>query len=169
MRKDRIKAKGIDGFTFVELMVVLAILSIMVTVVLPYANRTGRHAQLQQESANLETALILLIEQAKRSQRPTRLVVDTIEQSYQLQQASNRPDEDFEPLPGNLGQVRFISRSCSFDELDGFQSDGKKTVLLFDPSRPWPHGSLTLIDELETVRLEFRGQIIEWHNEQYDE
>ena len=165
MNENKPVAIQITAFTFAELLVLLAILSVMATIALPYASHSNRQLQWQQEIANLKTSLALLIEQAKTTQRPTRLTIDPVEQSYQLQQTSNRADEDFEPLPGALGQKRLLEKHSSFDQLEGFQNDGQNKILLFDPSRPWPRAELTILTEQSIHHLLINGQTIEYQHE----
>lgn len=158
MKDNKFTAIKTTGFTFVELLVVLTILSVMVTIALPYASHSNQQLRLHQEAANLKTAIALLIEQAKNTQRPTRLAIDPTQQSYQLQQKLNRPNEEFEPLPGSLGQTHYLQQHDSFDQLEGFQTDGQNRVLLFDPSHPWPQAGLTIINQQATYHLLINGQ-----------
>lgn len=144
--------KIVAGFTFAELLVVLAIIAILVSVTAPYASQSNRNLKLQQEACNLSAAISYLIDLTQSTQRPTRLALDIKAKSYVLEIAYDGHTDRFKPIDGYLGRERYLDKKFRFDEIKGFDTDGRKEYLLFDPAQPWPAASFALVTN-EGIRI----------------
>ena len=155
MKSKRYKT-SVNGFTFAELLVVLAIIAVLTAVTVPYATRYGKNLKLEQESLNLATAVNYLVDLAKRSQRVTRLVLIPNQSSYAMKIASIEDSRRFEPVVGYLGRPYLLGSGFRFDNITGFTCDADLYYLLFDPARSWPKASFALVTKegMKTIRID---------------
>ena len=154
------------GFTFVELLVVLAIMAALVCVAAPYATRSNKSQKLKQESLNIATVLNFLIDEAVNTNRATRFTLNSKKTMYILEIATVDNYQHFIPMEGYLGQPHWLGPDINITDVTGFDSDMENDFLIFDPSRPWPTAGLTLVAENETITIRINGPQIETMNYQ---
>ena len=73
--KDLASASG-NGFTLFELIVVLAIISAMVTVIVPFASRSNDSLQIREQSRDVAQTIRYAIDLAQNSCRPVKFVIN---------------------------------------------------------------------------------------------
>jgi prepilin-type N-terminal cleavage/methylation domain-containing protein len=155
------KRARFDGFTLLELMIVLVIISALVTVTVPYVTRSSKGLEIEQESLNIAEAVKCAINLSTNTKRMTKLVVDPENKSYFLEIANGIEGRDFELLKRAQGAVRHLSNAIHIVDTDGFTFEGKTWNLVFDPGRKWPEASISLstTDVIRTIRI--RGKQVE--------
>ncbi len=100
-------ADGKSGFTLMELMVVLVLISIMTAMILPEMRGTYEEAVLSSTGRQLADAVGVAYSQSVTAQRAHRLRIDTAAHRYLIEQrVSGDPGNRFVPardLPGGEG------------------------------------------------------------------
>ena len=135
------------GFTLLELVLVLAIVSAMVTIAVPYATKSNEALKIKQQALNIAQAVQYALDLSINTKRPTRIVIDTRNKSYVLQLAAQRNNRNFEPLEGFYGATRYIAKSIQVSDITGFDVDGNGYNLVFDPHQKWPTAAVSLTDK----------------------
>jgi len=155
-RKNR--ASMAHGFTLLELVIVLLIISAMITVIVPYATRSNENLKIQQECLNIVEAVKYAINLATDTKRPTKLVIDPKNNSYLLETATQINSQSYKPIEDS---VRYLSQSIYIMDMTGFDIEGKNRCLIFDPTGPWPTASISLAtsDAIKTIQI--RGKHVE--------
>ena len=148
-----------EAFTLFELVIVLAIISAMVTVTVPYATRSNRNLKIKQQSLNIAELAKYAIELAADIKRPVRLTINTKQKSYQLEIATEA--NYYQPVDGFLGSVRYIDKTVRIMDITGFDMQANNCYLVFDPAGQWPDADFSLVtaDLIETISI--RGRRVE--------
>ena len=151
------------GFTLLELIVVLVIISTMITVILPYATRSNQGLKMEQECLNIAEAVKYAMNLAVDSGRPTRLVLDLKNQSYSVEIASEINSLDFQPAQDIYGTARYLGPDINIMDVDGFDVGGGGYTLRFDSAGLGPHASVSLVagNQITTIRIDGRRVEIE--------
>lgn len=157
------RTTGRSGFTLLELMVVLVIISAMIAVVLPYATRSNRGLRLEQECLSMAEAVKYAMNLAVDAGRPTRLVLDTKNQSYSIEIGSAMNRLDFQAVEDIYGTERYLGTDVHIQDVEGFGVGGGGYTLCFDPAWGWPRASVSLAagNEMTTIRIDGRRVEIE--------
>ena len=157
MKKD--SASPHCGFTFLELIIVLAIISAMAMVLVPYATRSNESLKVKQQCLDIVETIKYAIDLAADAKKLTRIAINLKSKSYQLQIATET--NSFEPIEGFQGAVRYISRAARIMDIQGFCCDANDQYLIFDPAGKWPDASFSLStdDLIETIKI--RGRRVE--------
>jgi prepilin-type N-terminal cleavage/methylation domain-containing protein len=129
-------------FTLVELIVVLAIISIIVSVVLPFAGRSNEGLKIKEQSRDIAETIKYAQDFAQKSHKQVKFIIDTKDKSYQLQVADEKGI--FNVLESSLGTIRYIDQKVVIADIDGFTPEDQKLCLIFDYKKPWPKASLSI-------------------------
>ncbi|MHC4475957.1 MAG: prepilin-type N-terminal cleavage/methylation domain-containing protein [Planctomycetota bacterium] len=141
------KAK-LDGFTLLELVIVLLIISAMVTVIMPYAGRSNETLRLEQEALNIAETIRYAIDRAITGNESTRFVIDPQDRCYWLQAAAGINSVDFRPIDDVHGAARHFGQAIHVIDVDGFDVGAKGYYIIFDSRNIWPNASISLcVDE----------------------
>lgn len=149
------------GFTLFELIVVVAIIAVMVTVAVPYATRSNKGLKLEQQCLSLAQAVKYVAESAEHTRRPARIVVDEKNNCFQLEAATREDESGFRLIEDFGGGIRYLDQEVEITDVNGFRSGGNGLCLLFEPSKPWPSGSITLASENTAKTIKIRGKKVE--------
>ena len=150
-----------SAFTLLELMIVLAIISAMMTIVLPYAASNTDHLQMKQHCLNIVELARYGINLAAATSRPSRLVINPVKRTYCLQTACDKTGRDFEKSPGYIGNVHSFSDKLAVTDITGFEVQGKSYCLTFDTQLPWPNANIALSSNKTTKTIKIRGKQVE--------
>lgn len=146
-----------NGFTLVELMIVLMIMATMVAIIAPYATRSNESLNIKQETLSLELAVKYITDLAMDTRRSTRIILNQKTNSFALEIAADTSNQNFLPIEkiGNIGN-HFFNQNIRISDIEGFEMQGDNYYLLFDPSKPWPSGSvsLSITDLISTIDIE---------------
>ena len=138
------------GFTLFELVIVLAIISAMVAVVMPFAKRSNDGLKIKQAGSNIAKAIRYAIDLAQKRNKAVKFIFI---EKY----------NSFEPVDKFTGTERFIDENIHLFDIEGFEQAGQEYYLIFDPKRPWPDAwiSLSTNDLTETIRIKSKYVEIE--------
>ncbi len=145
-----------SGFTLVELVIVLCIISAMVTVTIPHATRSREGRKLEQACWDVAETVKYAISRAMDTKQRTRLAIDFTTGNYTLEAAAKIHDADFEPLQDSRCGTRRLGSDVRVIAHEGFSLvDRNRYGIVFDPGQPWPQASLSLAvrDLPMTVRI----------------
>jgi len=160
------KTDCLPGFTFLELMIVLAIISAMMTLVLPYVASSTGHLQMKQDCLNIAELARYGINLATITSRQSRLVIEPARRTYCLQLAGDNTGRQFEKLQGHIGRTCTFSDKLAITDITGFEVKGKSYCLSFDPRRPWPKANISLSTTETTTTITIRGKKVEFKEQQ---
>ncbi|MHC4396880.1 MAG: pilus assembly FimT family protein [Planctomycetota bacterium] len=158
MRRISDKSKG---FTLFELVVVLAIISAMMAVVLPFCKRSNDGLKIKQDSRNIAQALRYAIDFAQKRNMAVKFIFNEKYRSYSLQIEDS--ENSFEPMEDFTGTERFIDENIHLFDIEGFEQMGQEYSIVFDPQRPWPNAWISFCtnDLTETIRIKSKYVEIE--------
>ena len=132
------------GFTLIEVLLVLVILSTMVAVTLPYATRSHDSLRLEQEVRNLADAVRYATQLAENTNRPIRVLLDTTRGCYCLQ-TTTLDAQEYVSIEDPIGVLRYLDPKVRIVNVEGFESDERdQHYLSLDPRKPWPEAALDL-------------------------
>ena len=154
-------SRNSNGFTLIELVVVLAIISAMVAVVLPFCKRSNDGLKIKQASSSIAQAIRYAIDLAEKRNKAVRFVYNDNYGSYWLQIEDS--ENSFEPVEDFTGTERFLDKNIHLFDIEGFEQTGQEYFLAFDPQRPWPNAwmSFSTNDLTETIRIKSKYVEIE--------
>lgn len=132
------------GFTLIELVIVLVIVSVMTAMILPYARTSTNNLELQHHCLNIAQAVRYGRHLASKTGTPTRLIINIREKSYGLQIATRPGSYDFKDLEDAAASTRYIGRNVAITDMDGFDMTARQYYLVFDPAGTWPNASILL-------------------------
>lgn len=142
-------------------MVAMVIIATMVTVVLPYATRSNKAMEIRQESLSLAESVMYAIETASDTQRPTRITIDSKNNCYYLETASEISNSDFKPIEGIGIAVHYFGSGIRIIDLTGFTTDASVYHLIFEPANPWPNASVSFSSGELIKTVIIRGKRVE--------
>jgi len=154
---------ALSAFTLVELMIVLAIISAMVTIILPYAATSNESLSLEQQCLDIAQTVRYAINLAISTQKATRIVINPKNKTYSLEVAAGPYDRSFKPLDDNLTALRRIAEKINIYDIDGFDIDAGGYYLVFDPRRTWPDATISLaaMNTVKTIKIRAKQVKIE--------
>jgi prepilin-type N-terminal cleavage/methylation domain-containing protein len=162
------KSSRCGGFTLVEILIVLVIISAMIAVVLPRAASSNESLELQDACLSISEALRYVRDLAGQTNKPTRFVISPKERSYCLQIAANGPDSISQWNRDRFGNTEVIlpnpasiSQAVHVMDLDGFGVLSGRYCLVFDPARPWPNASIILSTSSAAKEIAITGKRLE--------
>ena len=117
--KMRTSATGKKGFTLVEIMVVLVIISVLAGMIVPHMSGRTTAAKLRASARRLLVAARYARDFAATRRRKCRLVIDTKEQQYVLtcQQDPEHEPDLFAPLKTALGRAERLADGLTFSRV----------------------------------------------------
>jgi len=141
------------AFTLFELVIVLAIISAMVAVIMPFAKRSNDSLKIKQHSGNIAQAIRYAIDLAEKNNRAVKFVFNEKSGCYYLQIADD--ENNFIKLENFAGPEEFLAESIYLSDIEGFELTGSEYFLVFDPQKPWPSAwiSLAASDLTETIKI----------------
>ncbi len=143
----------LTGFTLFELVIVLAIISAMVAVVVPFSKRSNEGLKIKQTSSSIAQAIRYGIDLAHKRKKTVKFVFDEKYRSYHLQIEGSK--NSFEPVGDFTGKDRFIDKNIHFFDIEGFEQKGSEYFLVIDPQRSRSSAwiSFSTKDLIETIRI----------------
>ena len=147
------------AFTLVELMVVMAIIAAMLTVTLPFANRSNNALKVQQAASNIAQTLRYAINLSETKQRKIKFVFDTKNSSYYLEIANQ--NTGFKQLDDFAGKQRFIDNDIYLFDSEEVEHDSRKLLLIFDPQKKWPDASITFATKNLMEKIIIKGRHVD--------
>ena len=155
------KSNRCGGFTLVEILIVLVIISAMIAVVLPRAASSNESLELQDACLSISEALRYVRDLAGQTNKPTRFVISPKERSYWLQIAASGDARRFGNMEVILPNPASISQAVHVMDLDGFDVLSGHYCLVFDPARPWPNASIILSTSSAAKEIAITGKHLE--------
>ena len=124
-------------------------------VAIPYATRSNESLKMKQECLSMADAVKYVIDLAAESKKPTRIIIDPANNIYWLETATSISDRDYMRLEDFGGDERSLGRSVKIMDVEGFETEGRRHSLTFEPTRPWPSASISLTsgDEVRTIKI----------------
>lgn len=159
--KRKFRTPKSTGFTLFELIVVMTIIAVMVTVAVPYATRTNKDLKLKQQCLSLAQAVKYVAELAAHTHRPARIVVDEKNNRFLLEAATGADENTYRLIEDLEGGIRHLGPDVRITDMTGFKADKNGLCLVFEPSRPWPAASITLMSEDTVKTITITGRKVE--------
>jgi prepilin-type N-terminal cleavage/methylation domain-containing protein len=151
------------GFTLFELVVVLAIISAMVAVVLPFCKRSNDSLKVKQHSSNIAQSLRYACDLAEKRNKAVKFIFDEKQRSYHLQIEGS--ENSFEPLDDFTGTEQFLDEGIQVADTEGFEQAGSEYTLVFDPQKLWPDASIKLSTKDLTVQIRVKSKYVDIQEE----
>jgi len=149
------------GFTLIELVIVLAIISAMVMVIMPYATKSNESLKLNQECLNIAETVRYAINLSVNSRKPIRIVIDPKNKSYSLETGARIDGQNFKPIEDIQGSTHYLGRNIEIKDVDGFSIEKEGYYLVFDPARAWPEASISLSNSGTIKIIKIRREQVE--------
>lgn len=149
----------LKGFTLFELVIVLAIMAAMITIALPYVSQRNDAMRVDGFSHDLADAVRYAIDLAEGEGSAVKLVIDTANNGYRLQQADD--NVGYRSAKGFIGEFQYLNDDVRIDILEGFVADGRSVYLLFDPGKRWPDARFSISTENSAKTIIVNGKNIE--------
>lgn len=107
------------GFSLLELIVVLTILSIITAVVVPIYNNSMAHVQLRDARNSFASMIAHVQERAVSESREYRIYIDDDKGAYWVMRLEGMEKEEklFRPAPGELGKRAFFPAYLRIDRV----------------------------------------------------
>jgi len=148
------------AFTLVELLVVLGIIAVTTAVVTPNVGRGLRGMRVRQAALTLAAHIRYGQMLSVEKERPARVVLDSEGRGYRVELALNLLGVEFGPGPGVGREGVGLPEGVDIGRMDfSLTLDGRKNVLLFDPSGEWSAGTMELTDGERTFRVVVGGAL----------
>lgn len=123
-----LKIKSLKGFTFIEILLVVVLLSIVAVLAAPNFSNTYYNFLLSDTSHNLTYLMRYAQARAIAERTIFRLNFDTENSKYWLTKETNPEEEQFKNVEGKLGRIFKISEQlkleCDLDAIN-FYPDGR--------------------------------------------
>jgi Tfp pilus assembly protein FimT len=130
------------GFTLFELVVVLAIISAMIVVVMPFCKRSNDSLKVKQHSSSIAQTLRYACDLAEKRNKAVKFIFDEKRRSYHLQIQDS--ENSFKPLDDFTGTEQFFDEGIQVFDAEGFEQAGSEYTLVFTPQSPWPNAWIKL-------------------------
>lgn len=151
------------GFTLFELVVVLAIISAMVAVVLPFCKRSNDGLKIKQASSSIAQVVRYGIDLAEKRKRPVKFIYDDKYKSYRLEIESSGnssgPVEDF------TGTEKYLDKNIDLFDIEDFQQEGSEYFLIFDPEKAWPDAWISFATDDLIITIKIKSKYVDTEEE----
>ena len=147
------------GFTLIELVIVLAIISAMVAVVLPFSKRSNDGLKIKQHSSNIAQTIRYAVDLAQKNNRAVKFVFNGKNRSYYLEIEDG--ENNFRQLEDFAGKERFLDEHIHLFDIEGFEQAGPEFFIIFDPQKPWPSAWISLATNDLTVTIRIKSKYVE--------
>lgn len=146
------------AFTLFELVVVLAIISALIVIVVPFNKRGNEKLKIQQYSNDIAQTCRYAIDLAGKKQKAVRFIFSEKGMYYclQIMQSSDYS----EPLEIFAGSPRYIDKNIHLFDIEGFEQNGQEYFLAFDPQKPWPVARITFTTDDLTEIIKIDGKYV---------
>lgn len=151
------------GFTLFELVVVLAIISAMVAVVLPFSKRSNDGLKIKQASSSIAQAIRYAIDLAQKRNKAVKFIYNDKYRSYCLQIEDS--ENSFGPVEDFTGTERFIDKNIHLFDIEGFEQTGQNYFLVFEPRRPWPNAQISFSTNDLIMTIKIKSKYVEIEEE----
>jgi len=149
------------GFTLLELLLALTILSILVTVSVPAARRSLRRLALKDAALTLAANMRFAQAAAVNEGMAARIIFDRPMGEYQLEFASDEAAPKFQRLAGPMGRTFRLPEDAAFTNLELFADDGvtKAGTLTFFPDGRGGVGRIEITGSEGSFQIDLPGQL----------
>ncbi|MCK4887680.1 MAG: type II secretion system protein [Planctomycetes bacterium] len=144
------------GFTLFELIVVLAVISAIVGVALPYATKSNHVLNMRQDALNIAETFKYGIDLAQSRNRKIKISINPKNRTYRLLKENN--DKQYEPLEGYFGIGRRFNKDISVANIEGLTYLADEWCLVIDPAKVFPDASLELRSKDIIVKITITGR-----------
>ena len=158
-------SKSMRAFTLFELVVVLTIISAIVTVAIPYATRSNEARKMEQECLNLLESIKYAIDLATDTRKATRIIIDPEKKIYSMEIQTEINSYEFKPVTSFSITGYHLGPNTNITDISGFDAEGRKYFLLFDPARQWPDASLTISAKDVVKTITVKGKYVTIYDE----
>lgn len=132
------------GFTLVELVIVLMVISVITMMAVPYATSSGKDLNGQQFCLNIIQIIRCAISKAEQDNVSVRIIFDIKNKMFYLEE-KNREEDVYESVEGQPGKVMLFGKDVVNVEFENFESESNLRILIFDPAAGWPIGRIDVI------------------------
>lgn len=157
--KNRKNKAIVTGFTFLELMVVLAIISTMVAVIMPFCKRSNNSVEIRQAGSSIAQTIRYAIDLAEKRKKAIKFIFNGKFKSYYLEMEDDY--NNFKPTNDFTGTSHFIGREITLFDIQGFEQSGQEYSIIFDPQRSWPNANMTISNNESFVTIEIRSKHVQ--------
>jgi prepilin-type N-terminal cleavage/methylation domain-containing protein len=149
------------GFTLIEIVIVLAIISAMIVVVLPLCKRSNNGLQIKQDSSDIAQAIRYAADLAEKGKKAVKFIFNEKFKSFHLEVEDS--ENSFKPVEDFTGTERYIDKNVQLNDIDGFEQNGQEYFLIFDPLRPLPDAGISFSssDLIVTIKIHSKNVEIE--------
>ena len=151
------------GFTLFELVVVLAIISAMVAVIMPFCKRSNDGLKIRQAGSSIAQALRYAIDMAEKRNKAVKFIFNEKYKSYCL--AIETPENNFEPVDDFTGKEQFLNENIQLFDIEGFEQIGQEYFLSFDPKKMWSNAWLSFSTSDLVVTIKIKSKYVEIQEE----
>jgi prepilin-type N-terminal cleavage/methylation domain-containing protein len=141
------------GFTLLELVIVLTIISIMIAVTLPLSKRSNDGVKIRQHGGIIAQTLLYAIDLAENKNKAVKFIVNANNRSFCLQMEDDH--NNFRNVEDFSGAEQHFDESISLFDVEGFEQDGNRYYIVFNPQNAWPTGWIRFSTKnlSETIRI----------------
>jgi prepilin-type N-terminal cleavage/methylation domain-containing protein len=150
------------GFTLLELVIVLTIISIMIVVVLPLSKKSDDGAKIKQHCGNIAQSLRYAIDLSETNNKAVKFVIDTHNRSFYLRMENDH--NNFTTVGDFLSAEKHFDDSISLSDIEGFEQDGNCYYTVFNPQNTWPTGRLSFFIKNLTVTIRINSKNVNVEN-----
>jgi prepilin-type N-terminal cleavage/methylation domain-containing protein len=151
------------GFTLFELVVVLAIISAMVAVVLPFCKRSNDGLKIKQSASSIAQVLRYGIDLAEKRKRTIKFIYNDKYKSYRLEIEDG--ENSFEPVSDFTGTETFLNKNIDLFDIEGFEQTGQEYFLVLDPTKAWSDAWISFSTEDWIVTIKVNSKYVEIEEE----
>jgi prepilin-type N-terminal cleavage/methylation domain-containing protein len=148
------------AFTLIEMIIVMAIISAMMTVVIPYATNSRSSAQLKLTAIDLALTIDYAINHATHKKKPTRILIDTKTPAFSIETATSTDPLIFDSAPQITPATTVLPKPLRFTDFKGLTHANKNWQIIFDPDEPWPKALITLASDNAEISVNIRGKYV---------
>ena len=144
------------GFTLFELVVVLAIISAMVAVALPFCKRSNSALKIRQLSSSIAQIVRYAIDMSEKKKESVKFIYNDKFKSYHLEIQDSQ--NDFKPVNDFTGTETFFSENIYLFDIEGFDQAGQEYFLVLDPKKTWPDAWISFSDNNLVVTVKIKSK-----------
>ena len=160
IRISRYRKNESTAFTLIEMIIVMAIISAMMTVVIPYAANSQRAMRLKLTAIDLAQTIDYAINHAIHNKIPTRILIDTKTPAFSLETATSTDPLIFDTATRINPATTVLPKNIRFADFDGLSHTNSNWQIVFNPAETWPDASITLASEYAEININIRGKYV---------
>ena len=151
------------GFTLFELVVVLAIISAMVAVVLPFCKRSNDGLKIKQAGSSIAQTIRYAIDLAQKRKKTIKFIFNEKHRSYCLQMENS--ENSFGPVDDFTGTETLFDKNIGLYDIEGFEQTGHEYFLVFDPNKTWTDAFISFSTDDLVVTIKIKSKYVEVQEE----